>query len=74
MRWTVVFMLEVFYQYSHAESIIVEDEAQSLWSEEPITNAHKEEQRAVEQGHAVESADDQELDSGEQHAPSYNCR
>ena len=42
--------------------------------EGPITNAHKEEERAVEQGHAVESADDQELDSGEQHAPSYNCR
>ena len=34
----------------------------------PNTNAHKEE-RAVEQGHAVESADDQELGSGEQHAP-----
>ena len=36
--------------------------------EGPITNAHK------EQEHAVESSDDQELDSGEQHAPSYNCR
>ena len=74
MRWTVVFMSEVFYQYSHVESIIVEDEAQSLRCEGPITNAHNEEEHAVEQGHAVESADDQELDSGEQHAPSYNCR
>ena len=63
-----------FYQYSHAESIIVEDEAQSMKCEGPITNVHKEEERAVEQGHAVESTDDQELDSGEQHAPSYNCR
>ena len=69
MGWTVVFMSEVFYQYSHAESIIVEDEAQSMKCEGPITNAHKEE----EQGHAVESSDDQELDSGEQRAPSYNC-
>ena len=42
--------------------------------EGPITNVHQEEESAVEQGHAVESADDQELDSGEQHAPSYNCR
>ena len=36
--------------------------------EGPITNAHKEEERAVEQKHAVESSDDQELDSGDQHA------
>ena len=63
-----------FYQYSHAQSIIVEDGAQSMRCEGPNTNAHKEEERAVEQGHAVESADGQELDSGEQHAPSYNCR
>ena len=42
--------------------------------EGPITNAHQEEERAVEQGHAVESVDDQELHSGEQHALSYNCR
>ena len=34
-----------------------------------IKNTHKEEERAVEQGHAVESADDQELGSGEKHAP-----
>ena len=67
-------MSAVFYQYSHAESIIVEDEAQSMKCEGPITNAHKEEERAVEQRHAVKSSDDQELDSGEQHAPSYNCR
>ena len=63
-----------FYQYSHAESIIVEDEAQSMKCEGPNTNAHKEEERAVKQGHAVESADNQELGRGEQHAPSYNCR
>jgi len=33
------------------------------------TNTHKEEEHAVEQGHAGESADDQERDSGEQHEP-----
>ena len=58
MRWTVVFMSEAFYQYSQAESIIVEDEAQSMKCEGSITYAHMEEERAVEQGHAVESADD----------------
>ena len=42
--------------------------------EGPNTNAHKEEERALEQGRAVESSNDQELDSGEQHASSYNCR
>ena len=59
MRWIVVFMSEV-NQYSHAESIIVEDEAQFMKCEGPNINAPKEEERAVEQGHAVESADDQE--------------
>ena len=45
MRWTGVFMSEFCYQYSHAESIIVEDEAQSMKGEGPNTNAHKEEER-----------------------------
>lgn len=56
-------------QYSHAEGIIVVDEMQSMNCEGSNTNTHKEEERAVEQGHAVESADDQERDSGQQHAP-----
>ena len=34
MRWTVIFMSEV-NQYSHAESILVEDEAQSMNCEGP---------------------------------------
>ena len=37
--------------------------------EGPNTNTHKEEKHAVEQGHAVEFADDQDRDSGEKHAP-----
>ena len=56
----MVFMSDV-NQYSHAESLIVEDEVQSMNCEGPNTNTHKEEERAMEQGHAVESADDQEL-------------
>ena len=62
------FMLEV-NQYSHTEGIIMEDEVQSMNCEGPNTDTRKEEERAVEQGHAVESVDDQERDSGEQHAP-----
>ena len=62
------FMSEV-NQYSHAEGIMVEDEVQSMHCKGPNRGTHKEEERAVEQGHALESADDQERDSGEQHAP-----
>jgi len=51
------------------EIIIVQDEVQSMNCEGPNTNRNKEEEQAVEQGLAVESADDQEHDSGEQHAP-----
>ena len=45
---------------------------QSMNCEGLDTNTHKEEERAVEQGHEVKYADDQvdqEQDSGEQHAP-----
>lgn len=42
--------------------------------EGPKYKSHKEGECAVEQGHTVESADDQERDSGEQHAPITACR
>ena len=61
--------MDDFMSEVNQESIIVQDEVQSMNCEGPNTNRHKEEERAVEQGHAVESADDQERDSGEQHAP-----
>ena len=60
--------MDDFMSEVNQESIIVQDEVQSMNCEGPNTNRHKEEERAVEQGHAVESADDQERDSGEQHA------
>ena len=61
--------MDDFMSQVNQESIIVQDEVQSMNCEGPNTNRHKEEERTVEQGHAVESADDQERDSGEQHAP-----
>ena len=60
--------MDDFMSEVNQESIIVQDELQSMNCEGPNTNRHKEEERAVEQGHAVESADDQERNSGEQHA------
>ena len=63
------FMSEV-NQYRHAGSITIEDEVQSVNCEGPNANTHKEEERAVEQGHAVESADDRERNNGEHHAPT----
>ena len=61
--------MDDFMSEVNQESIIVQDEVQSMNCEGPNTNRHKEEERAVELGHAVESADYQERDSGEQHAP-----
>lgn len=61
--------MDDFMSQVNQESIIVQDEVQSMNCEGPNTNRNKEEEHAVEQGLAVESADDQEHDSGEQHAP-----
>ena len=62
------FMSEV-NQYRHAGNITIEDEVQSVNCEGPNANTHKEEECAVEQGHAVESTDDRERNNGEHHAP-----
>ena len=47
--------MDDFMSEVNQESIIVQDELQSMNCEGPNTNRHKEEERAVEQGHAVES-------------------
>ena len=60
--------MDDFMSEVNQESIIVQDEVQSMNCEGPNTNRHKEEEHAEEQAHAVESADDEERDSGEQHA------